>query len=151
MVVVAFADIVLVRSDPRDVTAIVELAVDCAPCIADAECDDGVFCNGAEYCDEFGFCDRGLVPSCDDGVFCTYDTCVDNACAFTPVVYGDADHDDVDIFDIFCVLDGFAGEFETCALSGVDIGNCEADGVVDIFDIFGVLDGFVGLDPCCAE
>jgi hypothetical protein len=44
------------------------------PCALDADCDDGLFCNGAETCDA-GFCQAGTAPSCDDGVGCTADTC----------------------------------------------------------------------------
>jgi len=132
--------------------AMYAFAPECAPCVVDADCGDGVFCNGAEYCDQYGFCSPASAVVCDDGLVCTFDECSDDACAFSASVYGDADHDgDVDLFDIFCVLDGFAGKFETCSLKDVDIGDCEANGVVDLFDIFGVLDGFMDVDPCCAE
>ncbi|NIS35481.1 MAG: hypothetical protein GWO04_38545, partial [Actinobacteria bacterium] len=43
-------------------------------CTVDADCDDGVFCNGAETCTA-GACAPGTAPSCDDGVACTVDTC----------------------------------------------------------------------------
>ncbi len=38
-------------------------------CAIDADCDDGLFCNGAETCNA-GFCQAGSAPSCDDGEFC---------------------------------------------------------------------------------
>jgi hypothetical protein len=39
-------------------------------CTGDAECDDGVYCNGAETCAN-GLCQSGTPPSCaDDGLFC---------------------------------------------------------------------------------
>ncbi len=44
-------------------------------CAADAECSDGVFCNGAETCDAQGQCQPGTPPACDDGVDCTIDSC----------------------------------------------------------------------------
>lgn len=49
-------------------------------------CDDGVFCNGAETCSEGPeghICDPGTSPSCDDGVSCTIDSCdsESDACA----------------------------------------------------------------------
>lgn len=40
----------------------------------DSDCDDGVFCNGAEVCDA-GKCMRGPAVTCDDGLACTTDTC----------------------------------------------------------------------------
>ena len=66
--------------------------MDAAPeCASDAECDDGVFCNGAETCDA-GSCVSGEAPACDDGVSCTVDRCdaVTDACASAaPDVDGD--------------------------------------------------------------
>jgi hypothetical protein len=45
-------------------------------CFSDAECQDGVFCNGEESC-EFatGQCLAGSPASCDDGDLCTADSC----------------------------------------------------------------------------
>jgi hypothetical protein len=53
------------------------------PCMVDADCDDGVFCNGNEAC-VAGACEAGTPPQCDDGVDCTTDACDENAqgCAF---------------------------------------------------------------------
>ncbi len=42
-------------------------------CTTNAECDDGLFCNGSEICDS-GLCQAGNDP-CDDGVSCTVDSC----------------------------------------------------------------------------
>lgn len=55
-------------------------------CVTDADCDDGLFCNGAEVCDVNGECQSGTAPDCDDGVTCTVDTCdeVNDGCANTP-------------------------------------------------------------------
>ncbi len=39
-------------------------------CTVDADCDDGLFCNGAETCNA-GSCQAGTAPVCDDGVACT--------------------------------------------------------------------------------
>jgi hypothetical protein len=44
------------------------------PCQSDVECDDGVFCNGAEVC-RAGTCAEGAPVVCDDGVECTVDSC----------------------------------------------------------------------------
>jgi len=46
----------------------------CGGCTVDADCDDGLYCNGAETCDA-GTCLAGMAPICDDGVGCTDDLC----------------------------------------------------------------------------
>jgi hypothetical protein len=46
----------------------------CTSCSIDADCDDGVFCNGTELC-LAGFCSAGTPVDCDDGVACTQDSC----------------------------------------------------------------------------
>jgi hypothetical protein len=64
-------------------------------------------------------------------------------------LFGDVNHDmNVDVFDILCVLDGFAGVFTTCALVDVDLSPCRGDGVIDVFDILAVLDAFSGVIVC---
>ncbi|MCH9033192.1 MAG: S8 family serine peptidase, partial [Planctomycetes bacterium] len=60
----------------------------CPPCACtlDIECDDGLFCNGSEYCDSFGFCRNGADVDCGDGILCTTDTCDPaTGCMNTPV------------------------------------------------------------------
>ncbi len=45
----------------------------CEPigCTVDADCDDGLFCNGVETCDVgSGTCNAGTAPTCDNGLFC---------------------------------------------------------------------------------
>jgi hypothetical protein len=51
----------------------------------DTACDDGLYCNGAETCDESQDCQAGADP-CDDSVACTVDSCDDDAdsCTNTP-------------------------------------------------------------------
>lgn len=44
------------------------------PCETSAQCDDGLFCNGAEVCIE-ARCQAAPATACDDGVECTIDTC----------------------------------------------------------------------------
>ena len=65
----------------------------CASVPQASNCDDGVFCNGAEGCaptagnaDARG-CTPGTAPPCNDGVACTTDSCSNTtrACVFTPV------------------------------------------------------------------
>ncbi len=43
-------------------------------CTGDADCDDGLVCNGSEICFE-GACQAGTPLACDDGVSCTVDSC----------------------------------------------------------------------------
>lgn len=56
-----------------------------SPCSSDWDCDDGVYCNGLESCDD-NFCRLGLPPQCDDGIECTVDSCahLENGCRFVP-------------------------------------------------------------------
>ena len=39
-------------------------------CTTDAECDDGVYCNGVETCDPEAGCQAGSPPCADDGEYC---------------------------------------------------------------------------------
>ena len=41
----------------------------------DGNCDNGLFCDGAETCDAVNGCQAGTAPNCDDGVSCTDDSC----------------------------------------------------------------------------
>ncbi len=55
-----------------------------AGCTGNAQCDDGLWCNGAETCNlSTSLCQGGAPPSCDDGVACTTDSCNEttDACA----------------------------------------------------------------------
>ncbi len=47
----------------------------CVPGTQERICDDGVFCNGMEQCDEVLGCVDGEVPGLDDGIDCTTDLC----------------------------------------------------------------------------
>ncbi|NOT00103.1 MAG: hypothetical protein HOP29_05705 [Phycisphaerales bacterium] len=87
---------------------------------------------------------------CDDDDVCTQDVCAAASCGNPSRQFGDANHDgSIDIFDILCVLDGFAGVFSVCALPNVDLTPCPGgDGIIDVFDILAVLDGFAGVNAC---
>jgi exonuclease III len=62
---------------------------------------------------------------------------------------GDASHDGlVDVVDIACVLDGFAGVFTTCSAPHVDLRPCAGDGIIDLEDILGVVDAFSSARTC---
>ncbi len=46
-------------------------------CSIDADCDDGLACNGSETCQGALRCQAGTPINCDDGIACTVDSCVD--------------------------------------------------------------------------
>ena len=54
-------------------------------CHLDADCSDGLFCNGAEVCSA-GACQAGAAVDCDDAVSCTVDACNEatDSCDYTP-------------------------------------------------------------------
>ena len=68
------------------VDAVIDAVIDATPleCTTNADCDDGLFCNGAEVC-SVGRCYINPIRPCDDGVACTDDTCDDEVqrCATT--------------------------------------------------------------------
>jgi hypothetical protein len=45
-------------------------------CTSDAECSDGLACNGFDVC-VMGTCQSFMPPFCDDGIDCTLDACVE--------------------------------------------------------------------------
>jgi hypothetical protein len=51
-----------------------------------AQCDDGLYCNGEELCDVHSGCVDGAAVDCDDLVGCTADTCneTDDQCGHLP-------------------------------------------------------------------
>ncbi|HMA94405.1 MAG TPA: hypothetical protein VKP30_17055, partial [Polyangiaceae bacterium] len=51
-------------------------------CTSNAECDDGLYCNGTETCVN-QVCQSGAPVTCDDGDACTTDVCDNNARACT--------------------------------------------------------------------
>ena len=55
------------------------------PCTINADCDDGIVCNGFETCDlGLGVCESGTPLDCNDGNACTDDSCDSvNGCVFT--------------------------------------------------------------------
>ncbi|HET8948088.1 MAG TPA: M12 family metallo-peptidase [Candidatus Polarisedimenticolia bacterium] len=93
------------------------------PCLTDSDCDDGVFCNGAEICQPaLGLCQPGTPRTCDDGNPCTSDACsaATDACVNSFVPNGAACDD-----GLFCTVG------ETCTggvCGGATPRSCE-DGV----------------------
>jgi hypothetical protein len=75
-----------------------------AGCQSDLECDNGIFCDGAETCNTgTGECENGTPPDCDDLVACTDDICDtgQDICVNTPN-------------DSFCDDDLFCNGVESC-------------------------------------
>jgi len=146
----------------------------CVNTANDANCDNGLFCDGAETCNVMLDCQAGTNPcldpepplcdelgnacvaclvagDCDDASVCTFDQCIGSTCSNVPNTYGDVDHNGlVNIFDLFCVLDGFSGIFTECTFADVDIEPCASNAEINIFDLFAVLDAFSAMDPCCS-
>ena len=65
----------------------------------DNYCQDGLFCNGAEWCSVSYGCMSGSPTNCNDRNTCTFDVCDENinSCVFTPK---DSDND-----GYFCAID----------------------------------------------
>jgi hypothetical protein len=55
-------------------------ATDLSPrvCFENADCDDGLYCNGSETC-VGGICQSGTAPNCNDDIPCTIDSCNEDA------------------------------------------------------------------------
>lgn len=63
------------RDELCEATETCSAAAGCIPeCTVDADCDDGLFCNGTESCDT-GRCVSSEAVGCDDEVSCTIDVC----------------------------------------------------------------------------
>ncbi|MCK4658391.1 MAG: hypothetical protein KAV82_02625 [Phycisphaerae bacterium] len=56
-------------------TTVIEQLFDC---LSDPDCDDGLYCNGAEHCVNKE-CEAGTPPDCSDGLDCTGDWCYEGA------------------------------------------------------------------------
>ncbi|MFC1888618.1 cohesin domain-containing protein, partial [Thermodesulfobacteriota bacterium] len=54
-----------------------EATESCDHAADDSLCDDGLWCNGVETCDEVLDCQAGVEMECDDGIPCTEDYCDD--------------------------------------------------------------------------
>ena len=88
---------------------------------------------------------------CHDADVCTYDRCIGRTCANTLSTYGDVDHNGtINVFDLLCILNGFAGDFSVCSFEDDNIEPCTPNGTINIFDLLAVLGAFAGTDPCCS-
>jgi hypothetical protein len=109
------------------------------PCSTNADCDDGLPCNGEEVCSE-AFCVQGSPLLCDDGMACTRDRCIDSrgGCVHDPedldgdgAASTDCGGDDCDDTD----PNRYPGNTEVCDALGRDedcdpetVGERDADG-----------------------
>lgn len=93
-------------------------------CSYDAECDDGIYCNGNETC-AGGSCQEGIPISClDDSLFCNGDEVCNEltqGCGSTgnPCETGFTCNEDIDQCDSLCG-NGVCDEFEDCTNCSVD-------------------------------
>jgi len=117
---------------------------DCDPVCGNDVCEPGEQSTCIIDCD----CVENV--DCDDDYVCTFDQCLGGTCSYQPKRYGDVDNNGaITLADLFCVLDGFAGDFSTCSFSDDDIQPCAGNGFITLADLFAVLDAYAGEDPCC--
>lgn len=121
---------VLVTRNSDDHVFSATFDINCIECTTDADCDNGVFCDGAETCVD-GDCAAGTAPctadqTCDE----TNDICLNPTCA------SDADCDN----GSFC--DGAEACVDGACVAGVD--PCTADQTCDE-------DNDVCITPCAAD
>jgi len=55
--------------NPMYAAGVADYLIECG-CTVNADCDDGLWCNGAEICDVNGNCQSSAAPCEDDGLFC---------------------------------------------------------------------------------
>jgi C1A family cysteine protease len=105
-------------------------------CNSDAECDDGLYCNGAETCVD-QVCQPGTPPCTDDGLFCNGSETCDEAtdtCGHTgsPCEEGTVCDEDADLCRPDTCPNGTCDAGEDCnscpddCISGSGGGTCEA-------------------------
>jgi C1A family cysteine protease len=106
-------------------------------CTYDSDCDDGLYCNGAETC-EAGACQEGTPPDCsDDGLFCNgSEFCDEEAdmCGHTgdPCGQGTVCNEETDTCDLPDCGNGVCDQGEDCnscpgdCPSGSGSGDCSA-------------------------
>jgi hypothetical protein len=127
-------------------------------CTTDADCDDGIFCNGVEVCDEPNcLCLPGTDP-CDDGDECTLDCDEDADACLTICSDSDTDGDGIVNTSDNCPDDYNPNQEDIYPPEGNGIGNacdCEGDfdcnSTVDATDLTSFLNDFgrsAFFNPC---
>ncbi|MCK4658559.1 MAG: hypothetical protein KAV82_03470 [Phycisphaerae bacterium] len=107
----------------------------CLDCLDDGDCDDGLFCNGAETCDSGGICQPGDDPcpggTCDEGTDSCLPDCNTN---------GIPDNDDIaGGTSLDCNNTGVPDECET-----IGSGDIDGDDDVDLTDFAAFVDCLAG-------
>ncbi|NNJ63959.1 MAG: hypothetical protein HKP16_00215, partial [Xanthomonadales bacterium] len=99
-------------------------------CTVDADCDNGLYCDGAETCNA-GTCEAGTPPVCDDGLFCNgTETCNEGTDSCDPGASPCPDLcDEVDDICIGCG-DGTCDPGEDCNTCPQDCISGSTDGAV---------------------
>ncbi len=94
----------------------------CVNTPVDANCDNGLFCDGVETCDPVSDCQAGTPVNCTDGIGCTVDSCdeVGDACVNTPT-------------NSLCDDSQFCNGVETCDA----VSDCQAGAPIDCNDAVG--------------
>jgi hypothetical protein len=108
------------------------------PCQSDANCNDGLFCNGVEHCLfgastlTGGVCMGGTPPVCHDGVACTQDECREepggHSCLYKP---HDQDCDDRNFCNGVEVCDAILGCVPGKSVDCSDGVDCTVDTCID--------------------
>ncbi len=123
-----------------------------APCVNNCSGNGTCVC-GACVCDAAWVgddCSCDAATCGDTGNSCTRNDCSAGVCSEIATPFGDVNANGlVNLFDLFCVLDGFSGDFSNCPLVASDVQPCAGNAVINLFDLFAVLDAFTGVDPCC--
>jgi Dictyostelium (slime mold) repeat len=107
-------------ADGGDLDAGTDLGDAMAPeCTTDAQCVDGVFCNGSETCAE-GRCLPGTLVNCNDGIACTVDSCGVSGCVAIPMdgmcTLGAGGR---------CVVTSGGCQYDTCTTATCTAGPCQ--------------------------
>lgn len=55
----------------------------------------------------------------------------------------------VDVGDVLCMLEGYAGVFTSCPFAAVDIAPCDPDGIVELSDVTAILGAYSGGNMPC--
>ncbi len=107
-----------------DVINSLQLVAPAPGCTADAECSDGLACNGAETC-VAGTCQAGAPLDCNDAIDCTADSCVDPVGTCSNIA-DDGLCDDADA----CTMDACDVGAGGCTFSAIS--PCCGDGVCEV-------------------
>lgn len=99
-------------------------------CNSDAECSDGLYCNGVETCNQTThLCESGTAPDCNDNIACTTDSCNEATDSCDHVPNNGACSDGLPCTDDACVVG--VGCTHTLNPAACDDGNLCTDDACD--------------------